>query len=162
MTGSVTLRSSTGKSLVAFTNSTLLTHFGLSGPSLLDISRYYLHAVASDPEATLFVNFLPNSSEDALAGELQSLRSKSVGGFLRERLPERLARALCDHAGVDPATRGDTLKRDARRTLAAAVCNLPLPVTGSRGYNFAEVTAGEVVNGDDSETGEGPTVITFR
>ncbi len=140
----ITLRSSTGKSLVSFTNSTLLTHFGLSGPSLLDISRYYLHAVASDPEATLFVNFLPNSSEDALASELQSLRSKSVGGFLRECLPERLARALCDHAGVDPATRGDALKRDARRALAAAVCNLPLPVTGSSGYNFAEVTAGGV------------------
>src|SRR5262249_9770712 len=30
------LRSSTGKKLVSFTDSTLLTHFGLSGPSVLD------------------------------------------------------------------------------------------------------------------------------
>src|SRR5262249_45252344 len=38
------LQSRTGKTLVAFTDSTLCTHFGLSGPSVLDISRYYLDA----------------------------------------------------------------------------------------------------------------------
>ncbi len=140
----IELRSGTGKRLVSFTNSTLLTHFGLSGPSVLDISRYYLHAIASDPKAALFANWLPGTNEDALDRELQGLRSKSVGGFLRERLAERLARALCEHAGVDSATRGEVLKRQERRAVAAAVCNLPLPVTGSRGYNFAEVTSGGV------------------
>ncbi len=140
----IALRSGTGKSLMSFTNSTLLTHFGLSGPSVLDISRYYLHAVDSDPGARLFVNFLPNSTEEALDSELQSLRAKSVGGFLRDKLPERLVQALCDHANVDAATRGDALKREERRAIASAVCNLPLPVTGSRGYNFAEVTSGGV------------------
>ncbi|MCI0451996.1 MAG: aminoacetone oxidase family FAD-binding enzyme, partial [Candidatus Latescibacteria bacterium] len=140
----IELRSGTGKRLVSFTNSTLLTHFGLSGPSVLDISRYYLHAIASDPKAALFANWLPGTNEDALDRELQGLRSKSVGGFLRERLAERLARALCEHAGVDPSTRAEVLKREERRAVAAAVCNLPLPVTGSRGYNFAEVTSGGV------------------
>jgi predicted flavoprotein YhiN len=140
----IELRSGTGKRMVSFTNSTLLTHFGLSGPSILDISRYYLHAIASDPQATLFANWLPGTNEDALDRELQSLRTKSVGGFLRERLPERLVRALCEHAGVDPSTRGDALTREGRRAVASAVCDQRLPVTGSRGYNFAEVTAGGV------------------
>ncbi len=140
----IELRSGTGKRLESFANSTLLTHFGLSGPSVLDISRYYLHAVAGDPKAGLFMNWLPDTTEDAFDGELQALRSKSAGGFLRERLPERLARALCEHAGVDPATRGDVLKRDQRRALAAAVCSLALPISGNRGYTFAEVTAGGV------------------
>ncbi|HXV14434.1 MAG TPA: NAD(P)/FAD-dependent oxidoreductase [Candidatus Krumholzibacteria bacterium] len=140
----IELRSGTGKRLESFTNSTLLTHFGLSGPSVLDISRYYLQAIASDSKAGLFANWLPGRDEDALDRELQSLRGKSVGGYLRERLPERLARALCEHAGVDPATRGDALKRDGRRAVAAAACNLPLPVTGNRGYTYAEVTAGGV------------------
>jgi predicted flavoprotein YhiN len=63
---------------------------------------------------------------------------------LRERLPERLARVLCEHAGVDPATRGDALRREERRAVSSAVCNLELPITGSRGYTFAEVTAGGV------------------
>lgn len=140
----LTLRSGTGKTLVAFTNSTLLTHFGLSGPSVLDTSRYYLHAIASDSGANLFVNFLPGSNSETLDNELQALRSKSIGGFLRDKLPERLVRTLCEQVGVDIATRGNALKRDQRRTIAAMFCNLPLPITGSRGYNFAEVTSGGV------------------
>jgi predicted Rossmann fold flavoprotein len=144
LNATIELRSGTGKRLASFTNSTLLTHFGLSGPSILDISRYYLHAIASDAKAGLFANWLPDTNQDALDGELQALRGKSVGGYLRERLPERLARALCEYAGVDPSTRGDALKRDQRRAVAAAACDFALPVTGSRGYTFAEVTSGGV------------------
>jgi predicted Rossmann fold flavoprotein len=135
------LRSGTGKRLVSFTDSTLLTHFGLSGPSVLDISRYYLHARAG---AALFVNWLPAVASGALDAQLQSLGSRGVLAWARERLPERLARALCDHAGVDPALRGDQLPRARRQALVEAMTNLQLPVTGSRGYGFAEVTAGGV------------------
>ena len=138
------LRSGTGKRLVAFTDSTLLTHFGLSGPSVLDISRYYLHAVHDDTRATLHANWLPGASPDRLDDGLQSLGGRAVLAWLRERLPERLARSLCEHAHVDAAMRGDQLKRESRRALVDAVTTLPLPVTGSRGYNFAEVTAGGV------------------
>jgi len=133
----------TGKSLVAFTDSTLLTHFGLSGPSVLDISRYYLHALHADSGTTLRVNWLPDTSSDAFDAALQTLGVRPVSAALRD-LPERLSRALCTHAGVDNGTRGDQLKRDARRALVDAVTRLPLPVTGSRGYNFAEVTSGGV------------------
>ncbi|HEU4365196.1 MAG TPA: NAD(P)/FAD-dependent oxidoreductase [Candidatus Krumholzibacteria bacterium] len=138
------LRSGTGKRLVAFTDSTLLTHFGMSGPSVLDLSRYYLLEIVADPRAAVFANFLPGVEAPDFDRVLQSLAARTVSGLLRERLPERLARSLCDHAGVDPATRGDRLRRDERRALVAAVCELKLPVTGSRGYGFAEVTAGGV------------------
>ena len=90
---SLELRSATGKRLVVFTDSTLLTHFGMSGPSVLDISRYYLHAQHADARATLFVNWLPETSAEALDGSLQKLES-GVLAYLRSRLPERL-RALC-------------------------------------------------------------------
>jgi predicted flavoprotein YhiN len=140
----VELRSSTGKHRVAFTTSTLLTHFGLSGPSVLDVSRYYLQAIAANEAVTLHANWLPDTSEEKMDETLQRLGSKSVGGLLQERLPDRLARALCEHAGVDPATRGDALRRDERRRVAASVCALELPIAGNRGYTFAEVTAGGV------------------
>jgi len=138
------LRGSTGARLVTFSDSTLLTRFGLSGPSVLDISRYYLQAVHDDAGAALFMNFLPGETATSFATQLQSRGTRGVFPYLRTQLPERLARAICDHAGVDPATRGDQLKRDERRAIASAVTELPLPVTGSRGYNFAEVTAGGV------------------
>lgn len=138
------LRGSTGARLVTFSDSTLLTRFGLSGPSVLDISRYYLQAIHDDAGAALFMNFLPGETAASFATQLQSRGARGVFPYLRTQLPERLARAICEHAGVDPATRGDQLKRDERRAIASAVTELPLPVTGSRGYNFAEVTAGGV------------------
>jgi hypothetical protein len=138
------LRSGTGKRLISFTDSTLLTHFGLSGPSVLDISRYYLHAVHEDTRATLFINFLPGSSAETFDKELQSPGNGTVLALLRMRIPERLARALCEHAGVDPVTPAGQLRRERRRALSDTVTQLPLRISGSRGYNFAEVTAGGV------------------
>jgi len=138
------VRSSKGKKLIAFTNSTLCTHFGLSGPSVLDISRYYLEAKFDDPATTLVINWWPGKTVEQLDAELQSLGRATVLKCLRENLPERLARALCQQAGVEPSTSGHELTRTQRLALARIVTQMPLPVTGDRGYNFAEVTAGGV------------------
>ncbi|MBX3356851.1 MAG: aminoacetone oxidase family FAD-binding enzyme [Phycisphaeraceae bacterium] len=141
------LRSSTGKRLVSFTNSTLLTHFGLSGPSVLDISRYYIDQRAADPGATLVINFLPEQTPEAMDAALLALNASSPARLLSlppHSLPDRLARCLCGIAGVDPAAPGHSLTRDKRRALVDAVTQLRLPITGDRGFVHAEVTAGGV------------------
>ena len=73
-----------------------------------------------------------------------ALGKSTVGSFLRDAIPERLARTLCEVAGVDPGATGASLSRDARKALASALCAFRLPVTGDRGWNYAEVTAGGV------------------
>ncbi|HBS28519.1 MAG TPA: aminoacetone oxidase family FAD-binding enzyme [Phycisphaerales bacterium] len=140
----VEVRSATGKRLAAFTNSTLCTHFGLSGPSVLDASRYYLHARLDDPGAALVINWLPGESFESIDAVLQNLGPRTVLGVLRDRLPERLARALCESAGVDPSTRGASLARGPRRALAHGVTGCVIPIDSDRGYTYAEVTAGGV------------------
>jgi predicted Rossmann fold flavoprotein len=147
------VRSSAGKRLASFTNSTLCTHFGLSGPSVLDISRYYLDALADsrqqrqDPPA-LIINWLPEFTADQFERELLAAGSRrgapSAGRVLREHLPERLAAALAAHAQIDPGVPVSLLSRDQRRRLVDAVTGMPLPVTGDRGFLFAEVTAGGI------------------
>jgi hypothetical protein len=142
------VRLSTGKPLKSFTDSTLCTHFGLSGPAALNISRYYLHALAEDPQAALFINWLPGKTPDSLSTRLIEIAGQSgrttIGRFMAERLPQRLAYALCRHAGVDPSSAVQGLARDPRRRLVLATTDMPLPVTGSRGFGHAEVTAGGV------------------
>lgn len=140
----VEVRLSSGKRVAAFTNSTLCTHFGLSGPSVLDASRYYTHAKMDDPGAQLVMNWLPGESFESVDSMLQSLGARTVVSGLRERMPERLARALCAEAGVDPATKGASLPRETRRALAHAVTACVIPVEGDRGWTYAEVTAGGV------------------
>ncbi len=138
------VRSGRGKKIISFTNSTLCTHFGLSGPAVLDMSRYYLAAKNDDPDTTLVINWWPEKTTEQLDIELQSLRRISVLKYLRSFLPERLARTLCQQAGVAPGSSGDQLTRLQRTTLTRVVTQMSLPITGDRGYNFAEVTAGGV------------------
>ncbi|MBC7772026.1 MAG: aminoacetone oxidase family FAD-binding enzyme [Pyrinomonadaceae bacterium] len=138
------LRSRAARKLQVFTNSMLCTHFGLSGPGVLDISRYYLDAVAHDPGSTLVLNWLPGTTVEALDAAIVEARAISVGRVLREKMPERLSLALCQEAGVDPAGACSQLPREQRRTLVRSVVELVLPVAGDRGFAHAEVTAGGV------------------
>src|SRR5262249_45501102 len=140
----IELHSASGKKLVAFTDSTLCTHFGLSGPSVLDMSRYYIAAKLDDPQSTLTINWLPGKTTEQVEAGLRALRSLTVLRHLSQQLAERLLRALCAEIGLEPGTPGAQLTREARKTLARALTQLPLPITGNRGYNYAEVTAGGV------------------
>lgn len=139
------VRSASGKVLAAFTDSTLCTHFGLSGPSVLDISRYYREALMDDPAGTrLLINWLPEMDSTTFDQALLGGGRQSIGRTLAERLTERMARALCGAAGVEPTTPVDQLRRDQRKAIVETVTALPLPITGDRGYTYAEVTAGGV------------------
>jgi predicted Rossmann fold flavoprotein len=140
----LSVRSGTGKTRAAFTGGTLCTHFGLSGPAVLDVSRYWIDSHAGDPQTRLAVNWLPGETAEGLDAALQALGKARVGRFLADRLPERLAEALCREASLDPTTPGHQLARDARRALARSATDLTLPVTGDRGFAVAEVTAGGV------------------
>ncbi len=138
------VRSTHGKRLAGFRNSTLCTHFGLSGPCALDISRHLTAARIEDPGAELWIDWLPDLGSEGLDAALQALGAGSPLGFLRERMPERLALALCAEAGLDPRQPGHKLGREDRRALVRAVCSMRLPVVGDKGYGVAEVTAGGV------------------
>ncbi|MBX3360375.1 MAG: aminoacetone oxidase family FAD-binding enzyme [Phycisphaeraceae bacterium] len=142
------VRASTNKRLAQFTNSTLCTHFGLSGPGPLDISRYLTAARHDDPGAWLAINWLPDIPAAEIDAALQNLgRSTPIRLLcdrLPARLPERLAEAICKEAGVAPGVSGNALTRDARRSLVTALTEMRIPITGDRGYTYAEVTAGGV------------------
>ena len=138
------VRTGSGRKRVELRGSLLCTHFGLSGPAALDVSRHLLEARFDDPGASLIVRWLPEHTAESLDAALRSLGAATVGGFLGERLPDRLARALGAAAGVDPATPGHRLSREHRRALAVAAAGMTVPIEGDRGYAFAEVTAGGV------------------
>ncbi|MEY3205201.1 MAG: hypothetical protein RLZZ21_1532, partial [Planctomycetota bacterium] len=131
----------TGKRLVSFTGSTLCTHVGLSGPAILDISRHWLIARHTDPGVALAINWLPGVSTDDCDRLLVEGQRRGAVAVLRDAIPDRLARTLCELAGAPPT--GD-VPRDARRRLATLATATPLPVTGDRGFAVAEATAGGV------------------
>ena len=137
----IILSAASGKRIVAFTGSTLCTHFGLSGPSVLDISRHWLVARESDQTVRLSLNWLPGNTSDAVERLFLEPRGRGALAILRDQLPDRLARKLCELSSTPP--QGD-VPRDARKKLVQLVTSTPLEVVGDRGFTIAEATAGGV------------------
>lgn len=137
-----------GRITVRIRGPLLWTHFGISGPAALDISRHWLRARLEGREALVTASLMPGSSFEAVeALWTSSARSRPRAALetaLAEHVPASLAAALIAHLGLPAGSRLADLTRDSRRVLAHAMTALPLPITDSRGYNFAEATAGGV------------------
>jgi predicted Rossmann fold flavoprotein len=141
---SLTVVSGTGRHGRRVSGSLLCTHQGLSGPAVLDVSRHWQAASFEDPGTGLQIDWLPTISMDELDGRLQRLGARPIRRALTPPLPERLAGALCALAGLDPALPAAVLSRDGRKRLVQTCGAWPVPVTGTRGFAVAEVTAGGV------------------
>ena len=138
------VRTSTGKRVMSLTGSTLCTHFGLSGPVVLDISRHFLTARRLDPGAHLVINWTCDRTEEELDLELQQAHKGKIRNHLARLLPDRLVGAILKESGIDSEVEFSRLGRADRRTIVQNLCAMRLPVTGDRGFNYAEVTAGGV------------------
>jgi predicted Rossmann fold flavoprotein len=137
-----------GKRVDRRTGGLLWTHFGISGPVVLDASRHWGAANAAGNRVELRGNFLPGwdaSRLDAwLIQRVESMPKRSIGRTLSDLLPERFVRVQLGARGIPAATAIGGLKRELRRRLVAVLVDFPFPVIGDRGWNFAEVTAGGI------------------
>lgn len=140
----VEVQSGNGKRIVSFTNQLLCTHFGLSGPAALDISRWFFDARLDDPKAKFVIHWLGEGSFDEIDGKFQKIGKQSMAGYLRGLVPDRLGRMLCQRCGIDPAAAGHSITRDQRRSLVHLLTGCEVFIERDRGFTFAEVTAGGV------------------
>ncbi len=137
-----------GKRIDRRTGSLLFTHFGISGPVVMDASRHWVMAHEAGLAPEMRCNLLPPDDFEAverwLIGLATARARASIATALAHRLPERVASAVAGHLEIDPATPCGQLAREPRRALVHALTALPLPILGHRGWNYAEVTAGGV------------------
>jgi len=126
----------------------LWTHFGISGPATLDASRHWLRARLEGRAVSLTASFRPDTTFDALDRAWVSLAASrprlTVQSALDYDVPDSMAVAMLGALAVDGSTTLAALPREDRRRIVRALVEWPLPVTDSRGYNYAEVTAGGV------------------
>lgn len=130
------------------TGSLLFTHFGVSGPVVMDASRHWIIAHELGQSPVMRANLLPGESAESadklLLAEFTRRPKAAVSTVLASKFPERMALAILKHAGVAPDTPAGQISRDARRAIVATLTALPLPIAHGRGWNYAEVTAGGV------------------
>ncbi len=137
-----------GRAAVRLHEALLWTHFGISGPVALNASRHWLRATVEQQPVTVTASFVPDASYDDVERLwLERARDKpltTVGTTLATLVPASLAAAMLQRLTIDPALPLAELRRDDRRRLTRGLTEWPLLVSGSRGYNYAEATAGGV------------------
>jgi predicted Rossmann fold flavoprotein len=126
----------------------LWTHFGVSGPAALDASRHWERAVVDGRRVEITASFQPGRTfeeiDDEWARAVSGTPRTTVRSQLTRLLPASAAGALLETLAFDGTIALAHLARDDRRRLAHALAAKPLRVVGTRGYAFAEVTAGGV------------------
>ena len=124
----------------------LFAHFGLSGPAILDVSRAAaLHGDSEPLELRLdLVPALPR--EDLDRGLQSSSRQgrRALISLLPPELPRRLTECILKVAAIAENRMGPDLSRDERQRLLTNLKGLALPISGTLGFEKAEVTAGGV------------------
>ncbi len=148
--------------LIERRGSLLFTHFGLSGPAVLDVSRA-VTASASPRELKLVADFLPDMKGEDFEARLRDIAAadgkRSVAGVVADKLPRRLVEALLHLATIPIDRRAAELTKAERVWLVERVKRCEIRVTGSRGFEKAEVTAGGVALDEiDSRTMESKLV----
>jgi predicted Rossmann fold flavoprotein len=126
----------------------LWTHFGISGPAALDASRHWLRAALEGNAPSLAADLAPGERFETLEARWLDLARQqpraSIARALATLMPASVADVLSSAQAIDPGTTLATVTRDTRRALLHAIAAWPIAVTGSRGYSYAEVTAGGI------------------
>ena len=121
----------------SFRNFMLLTHRGVSGPAILQISSYW------QPGDDLRLDLLPGQDALAWLKDQQKQRPEAeLKTVLSEALPRRFAQRLCE---VWLSNRPMKQYNEPQlREAADVLARWPLVASGTEGYRTAEVTLGGV------------------
>jgi predicted Rossmann fold flavoprotein len=123
----------------------LFAHFGLSGPAPLDISRTI--SGHPDPKSLKLVcDFHPAWNDERLAAAIQqecsSAGKREIASVVCQWLPHRLAETLLQISGLRSEQRAAEMSKVDRSKLVRAIKHQAISVSGTLGFEKAEVTAG--------------------
>ena len=136
-----------GKEIARWRGDMLFTHLGVSGPTALGISRMVAEKFG-EGEISLDVDLAPDQSHEALTEAIVAWTKvnpkRSIGAFVEDLMPSRLAADLLEDAGINGATLSGQLEKKARNRLVAHIKQWPLGKVRTVPLEKGEVVAGGV------------------
>jgi len=120
----------------------LFTHFGLSGPMILNISKNI------KPKDVIILDLFPNKNKEELDKYFQKIfdkkKNKFVSTFLSEFMPEKLIPFILNFSSIPKARKINNLTKEERLRLIRAVKEIEFNVVGLLGFDKAMVTSGGI------------------
>jgi predicted Rossmann fold flavoprotein len=137
-----------GAIAVRVSGALLWTHVGASGPVALNASRHWLRARLEGRTVSITANLRPGRQFDGVEAEWISQARDHPKAWVQTTLaamvPASAAAVFLRELAIDGRVSLAHFAREDRRRLSRALVEWPLPVVGTRGYTFAEATAGGV------------------
>jgi predicted Rossmann fold flavoprotein len=129
-------------------NDLLFTHFGVSGPAVLNPSEIVAELLEKFPTVTLKIDFVRRHSLDELAQLLRRWQQVDARKLVRTQLatlvPARLAEMLCTLCEIAPEQSCATFNAAQMHALVTRLKATRLTIHATRGFKEAMVTAGGV------------------
>jgi predicted Rossmann fold flavoprotein len=126
----------------------LFTHFGLSGPVVLSLSKQVVDALHSGGRVHISIDLKPALSEEKLDArllrELEIHSKRQVHTLLKELLPAKLVPVCLELTGLPGDKPAHQLTAPERRRLRLWLKDFRLEVSGHRSFAQAIITAGGV------------------
>ncbi|MFZ2189749.1 MAG: NAD(P)/FAD-dependent oxidoreductase [Candidatus Magasanikiibacteriota bacterium] len=125
----------------------LFTHFGISGPMILNLSKHVVTARKSGV-VELRINFKPKQDEKQLDLFLQKIfhnnGKKTIKNIWNNFVPSKFVDVMLDLAKIDPEKLANSISKEERKKILEILHSLKLTVVGDMGFEQAIVTSGGV------------------
>lgn len=126
----------------------LFTHFGVSGPIILTLSRQAGEAIREGKQVELRINLKPALSTEQLDNrvqrDFQKYSNKQCKNALDDLLPQSLIPVIIRLSGINPEGVVHQISRQERKTLVKLLQELTLTITDTLSIETAIVTAGGI------------------
>lgn len=130
------------------TGDVLFTHFGLSGPVILNLSRR-VGELLKQGEVRLNLDLFPGLDIKGLDRKIQEKISKnpkkSVKGFLADFMPQRLVPVFIKISGIENGKQVNNITKKEREAIAKNLKQIEVTASGLLGFESAMVTSGGVL-----------------
>ena len=126
----------------------MFTHFGVTGPIILSLSRAATEALQNEAFVELELNLKPALAADVLDARLQrdfaKYQRKQLGNAMVDLLPHKLIEPVLDAAFLEMDKPVHQVTVEERHRLGQTLQHLPLTITKARPIAEAIVTAGGI------------------
>jgi predicted Rossmann fold flavoprotein len=138
-----------GKKSFALTGKVLFTHFGLSGPLILNAASKVDDLLHSGL-VTATIDAYPDTDLGTLDRRITAVfdanKNKALKNILKDIVPDGVARGIVDliAPSVDIEKKVHSISKDERKVLVRTLKALPLTITGLMGFDRAVIADGGV------------------
>ena len=126
----------------------MFTHFGVSGPLILDFSGRIISILKEAKQVRLFIDLKPGLEpeqlENRLLNEFRTKGNIQLNNEMKDLLPRRLIPVFINLLNLEPKRKVSHITKKQRRSIIELLKALPLTITGSLPIEEAMVTNGGI------------------